>query len=205
MARRRWIVSAEDSGVTAVFYHCVSRVVERRLAFEPVDKEKFRTFMRMQENFSGCRVVSYCLMCNHIHLLVEVPLAPTGGFSDEELLRRLRAIYNEAQVAEVAKELTDARQKVEDGVAEESVVVARIHERFTYRMHNLSEFMKTLMQRFTQWFNRNHQRTGNLWEDAFKSVIVEDGVATKTIAAYIDLNPVRAGMVKDPAEYRWSS
>jgi len=36
-------------------------------------------------------------------------------------------------------------------------------------------------------------------------VIVEDGVAAKTIAAYIDLNPVRAGVVKDPAEYRWSS
>jgi hypothetical protein len=44
-----------------------------------------------------------------------------------------------------------------------------------------------------------------LWEDAFKSVIVEDGIAAKAIAAYIDLNPVRAGMVKDPADYRWSS
>jgi hypothetical protein len=44
-----------------------------------------------------------------------------------------------------------------------------------------------------------------LWEDRFKSVIVEDGVAARTMAAYIDLNPVRAGMVKDPAEYRWSS
>jgi putative transposase len=44
-----------------------------------------------------------------------------------------------------------------------------------------------------------------LWEDRFKSVIVEDGVAAKTIAAYIDLNPVRAGMVGDPADYRWSS
>jgi putative transposase len=61
------------------------------------------------------------------------------------------------------------------------------------------------MQRYTQWHNRTHKRSGHLWEDRFKSVIVEDGVAAKTIAAYIDLNPVRAGMVKDPAEYRWSS
>ena len=65
--------------------------------------------------------------------------------------------------------------------------------------------MEGLLQRFTRWFNRTHKRTGNLWEDAFKSVIVEDGVAARTIAAYIDLNPVRAGMVEDPAEYRWSS
>jgi hypothetical protein len=44
-----------------------------------------------------------------------------------------------------------------------------------------------------------------LWEETFKSVVVEDGLASKTMAAYIDLNPVRAGMVTDPAEYRWSS
>jgi hypothetical protein len=190
--------------VKPVIYHCISRVVDRRFAFGGVDKEKFRTFMRMYENFSGCRVLSYCLMCNHIHLLLEVPPMPEGGFSDEELLRRLRAICNEALVAEVATELADARKKVRDGMADERRV-AEIHERFTYRMHDLGEFMKGLMGRFTQWFNRSHTRTGNLWEDRFKSVIVEDGVAAKTMAAYIDLNPVRAGMVKDPAEYRWSS
>jgi hypothetical protein len=84
-------------------------------------------------------------------------------------------------------------------------MVGRIHARFTYRMHNLGEFMKGLLQRYTQWHNRTHKRSGTLWEDRFKSVIVEDGVAARTIAAYIDLNPVRAGMVKDPADYRWSS
>ena len=101
-------------------------------------------------------MLAYCLMCNHFHLLLEVPPMPAGGLSDEELLGRLRAIYSEAVVAEVAKELAEARQKVRDGLAEESVVVARIHERFTYRMHDLGEFMKTLLQRFTQWFNRTH-------------------------------------------------
>ena len=83
--------------------------------------------------------------------------------------------------------------------------MAEIHARFTYRMHDLSEFMKTLLQRFTRWFNRTHERSGTLWKERYKSVIVESGVAARTMAAYIDLNPVRAGMVKDPAEYRWSS
>jgi putative transposase len=82
--------------------------------------------------------------------------------------------------------------------------VAEIHSRFTYRMHNLSEFMKTLLQRFTRWFNRTHERSGALWEQRYKSLIVESGVAARTIAAYIDLNPVRAGMVSDSADYRWS-
>jgi REP element-mobilizing transposase RayT len=204
MASRRWIVPVRHGGAKVVFYHCISRVVDRQRVFGPLEKEKFRTCMRMQEKFSGCRVVCYCLMDNHIHLLVEVPPLPEGGLSDEALLERLRAIYGEAQVAEVAAELAEARQKVRDGLAHESLV-ARIHGRFTYRMHDLSEFMKTLMQRFTQWFNRTHERSGNLWEDVFKSVIVEDGAAARTVAAYIDLNPVRAGMVKDPADYRWSS
>ena len=204
MARKRWIVPWKDSVVKPVFYHCISRVVDRNMVFGQEEKEKFRAFMRMQENFTGCRVVCYCLMGNHIHLLVEVPGLPEGGFSDAGLLDRLRAIYNEAEVAEVEKELREARKRVKAGLAHERLVEA-IHQRFTYRMHDLSEFMKTLMQRFTKWFNRTHSRTGNLWEDAFKSVIVEDGVAAKTIAAYIDLNPVRAGMVVDPADYRWSS
>ncbi|MBC8128314.1 MAG: hypothetical protein H8M99_14330, partial [Gloeobacteraceae cyanobacterium ES-bin-144] len=64
---------------------------------------------------------------------------------------------------------------------------------------------KSLLERFTKWFNRMHSRSGTLWEERYKSVIVESGIAARTIAAYIDLNPVRAGIVKDPAEYRWSS
>ena len=187
-----------------VIYHCITRVVERRLAFGQAEKEQLRTYMRMQEKFTGCRVLAYCLMCNHVHVLLEVPPLAAGGLTDEELLERLGAIYNEALVAEVAKELADARKKERAGLASEGLVAA-IHARYTYRMHDLGEFMKTLLQRFTRWFNGKHERTGTLWESRFKSVLVEEGMAAKTMAAYIDLNPVRAGMVNDPADYRWSS
>ena len=206
MSRKaRWLAEWRKSDKKPNFYHVLSRVVERRFAFGPEEKEKFRTLMRVMEKFTGCRVVSYCLMCNHFHLLLEVPPMVVGGLSDEALLTRLSAIYSEAFVAGVAKELADARAAyyaTEGGLDE---ALAAIHTRFTYRMQDLGEFMKGLLQRFTQWFNRAHSRTGRLWEDRFKSLIVEDGVAAKTISAYIDLNPVRAGMVKDPADYRWSS
>ena len=180
-------------------YHCISRVVDRRFVFGDAEREHFRMFMRMQENFSGCRVLSYCVMSNHFHILLEVPPMPEGGIPEELLLKRLAATNTEAFVAGVAKELDEARK------AGREEWVAEIHARFTYRMHNLSEFMKTLLQRFTRWFNRTHQRSGTLWEERYKSVIVESGIAARTMAAYIDLNPVRAGMVVDPAEYRWSS
>ncbi len=205
MRQARWLAEWRNSESKPVFYHCFSRVVDRRRVFDAREKEKFRTLMRIYEKFSGCRITSYCLMGNHFHLLLEVPPMPKDGLSDAELLQRLSALYNEAFVATVTKELADARQLVKAGLAEESVVVAQIHARFTYRMHNLGEFMKGLLQRYTQWHNRIHERSGRLWEDRFKSVIVEDGVAARTMAAYIDLNPVRAGLVTDPAEYRWSS
>lgn len=205
MRKARWLAEWRGSTTKPVFYHCISRVVDRRFVLGGDEKEKFRALMRIYERFSGCRVVSYCLMDNHFHLLLEVPPMLEGGLSDAELLKRLSAIYNAAFVAGVAAELVEARRQVAEGLAEEEVVVKRIHDRFSYRMHDLGEFMKGLLQRYTQWHNRKHSRTGRLWEDRFKSVIVEDGVAARTMAAYIDLNPVRAGIVKDPAAYRWSS
>jgi len=162
--------------------------------------------MRMMENFSGCRVLAYCVMCNHFHILLEVTPRTKALLTDEELLKRLGGLYSKAFVATVVKELADARHLAAQGMAADGeAYVQRIHERFTYRMHDLSEFMKTLLQRFTRWHNTRTKRRGNLWEETFKSVVVEDGIASVTIAAYIDLNPVRAGMVADPAEYRWSS
>jgi REP element-mobilizing transposase RayT len=202
--KKRWIAPWKDSETKPAIYHCISRVVERRFAFGAEEKEHFRMLMRMMENFTGCRVLSYCLMCNHIHILLEVPPKPVGGVADGDFLKRLSALYGENFVADVAAQLEEARHEggLEGGNPER---VAEIKGRFDYRMHDLGEFMKGLMQRFTQWFNGRHKRKGGLWEERFKSVIVESGTAARTMAAYIDLNPVRAGMVEDPAEYRWSS
>jgi REP element-mobilizing transposase RayT len=196
---KRWLAPWKDSREKPVIYHCVSRVVDRRFVFGDIEREHFRMIMRMMENFSGCRILSYCIMSNHIHILLEVPPMPDGGITDEELLKRLRALYSNGVVDLLAEDLTEARKKNRDDL------VAAIHGRYTYRMHNLSEFMRTLIQRMTRWYNRNHERSGTLWENRFTSVIVEDGLAARMMAAYIDLNPVRAGMVADPAEYRWSS
>jgi hypothetical protein len=226
--RSRWIAPWKGSAEKPEIYHLVSRIVDRRWVLEDAEKEHFRMLMRMCERFTGCRVLSYCLMSNHFHILLEVTPVPEGGISDKELFARLRVFYNEAQVAEIAQEMTDAAAVRVRGEFElppvddlglpmtEAEMTSRaqqqaarqieeVRSRYTRRMHDLSEFMKSLLERFTKWFNRTHSRSGRLWEDKFKSVIVEDGAAARMMAAYIDLNPVRAGMVADPAEYRWSS
>ena len=72
MAQPRWLAPWKDDPHSPAIYHVINRVVDRRFAFGDEEKEKFRMFMRMVENFSGCQVLSYCVMSNHFHILLEV-------------------------------------------------------------------------------------------------------------------------------------
>ena len=181
------------------FYHVMSRVVDRRRVFEARDKEVFRKILRNQEAFSGVRVVTYCLMSNHFHLLLEVPdreaLAP---LDEEGLLAVLPLLYEGHVVEGVRQELERARESGDEAWQKE------ILDRYERRRGDLSLFLKELKLRVTFYMNKRLGRTGTLWEGRYKSVLVEDCErALLTIGAYIDLNPVRAGIVSKPEDYRW--
>jgi putative transposase len=70
---------------------------------------------------------------------------------------------------------------------------------------SLSCLMKHLGQRYVQHFNRTHGRTGTLWEGRFRSNVIDSEAYLFRCQRYIELNPVRAGMVLRPEEYPWSS
>ena len=160
-----------------------------------IDEEGFPVFKRMYENFSGSREISYCVMSS-----ISCWKSPRNRRTAFPMRQRLGALARN-----LSRELLLAAARTEGGLlGGNEARVREIHERFTYRMESLSHYMQGLLIRFTRWFNRKHKRSGTLWEERFKSVIVESGTAARTLAAYIDLNPVRAGMVEDPAEYRWS-
>ncbi len=67
------------------------------------------------------------------------------------------------------------------------------------------DLMKRLGQRYVQYINRTYKRSGTLWEGRFRSAIIEQEAYLFTCQRYIEMNPVRAGMVKEPGEYRWTS
>ena len=183
-------------------YHCVSRVVGRGFLFQAEEREEFVRLMRRYEEFSQVRVLSFCVMSNHFHILVEIPDGPEDGgasWSDDRLLEHLELIYGPAKMAELRSELERYRRQNNDAAAD------AFRAKFFARMWDLSQYMKILKQCFTQWFNRKHDRRGVLWEERFNSELVEEGRATRRVASYIDLNPVRAGIVEDPKDYRWSS
>ena len=60
--------------------------------------------------------------------------------------------------------------------------------------------IKELKGRFAQWYNQRHDRYGVLWAERFKSVLLEGGEALAAVAAYIELNPVRASLCADPKD-----
>lgn len=65
--------------------------------------------------------------------------------------------------------------------------------------------MKALGQRYTQYFNRKHERSGTLWEGRYRSCPIQSENYLLACQRYIELNPVRAGLANHPADYRWSS
>ncbi len=191
---RKYLLSpVGENGVG--FYHCLSRVVDRKFVFGPHEREVFCKILRQVEAFSGVRVVTWTILSNHFHVLVEVT-APEV-LDDAGIFDRCRALYSREQMVTIGLEYEDARR-------EGGIVLDRWRAGYLRRMWDLSEFMKTLKQKFTTWFNRKHDRVGTLWESRFKSVLIEGSWnCLLRVAAYIDLNAVRAGLVDDPKAYRW--
>jgi hypothetical protein len=175
------------------FVHVTSRIVGQEFLFGELEKRVFVRMMRQWTEFSGLGVITYCLMDNHFHLMLWVP----GGISLDHngVLSRLEGIWPEEKVVAweecYKKQDSDTRQRMDEAVME--------------RMADLPEFMRILKQSFTRWYNRKNDRTGTLWDSRYRSVVVEDSpLALMSVAAYIDLNPLRAGMVEDPMTYAWS-
>ena len=193
-------ILAADGGC----YHCVSRVVDRQFIFADREKHCFVTTMRKLEAFLDVKVLTYSVMSNHFHLLIEVPTSDAKVQLNADSLReRLPLLYHGAALAEALAELDRAQQDAESARGTTSWLNALL-ARYQARMGNLPAFLKELKWRFSKWYNTHNDRVGTLWEDRFRSVLVEgDEHALMTTAAYIELNAVRAGLVADPKDYRW--
>ena len=181
------------------YYHCISRVVHRQMLLGTAEKEKFVQIMREYEEFCEVKVLTFCVMANHFHILVEIPKRPAKPPSAEDLLKKLERLTCQIGYQWVRQRL-EMLQGEENSQARQEFL-----ESFYVRMWDVSWFIRLVKQRFSAWFNKRTGRKGTLWEERFKSVLVDGaGDALVTMAAYIDLNPVRAGVVKDPARYRWT-
>jgi len=161
------------------------------------EKEVLRKMIWQVADFCGVDVLTYAIMGNHFHVLARVPHEPV--INDEELVRRFAVLYPKPTKNQPLS-VKAVAGVLREGGREADILRCQLCR----RMGSVSEFMKTLKQRFSVWYNQTHDRFGTLWAERFKSVLVEGaGNPLQTMAAYIDLNPVRAGLVKDPKDYRY--
>jgi len=168
-----------DSGQKAA-YHVISRTALDGLPFKKAEKDELVRIIQRFSAVYAVEVLGFAIMGNHFHLLVEV--SPGTMVSDDEVRRRFQLLYGE----------------------EAEFPEGRLCD-FRKRFSSLSAYMKDIKQTFSNFYNKRKKRKGTLWGERFKSVIVEQGNTLVNCLAYIDLNAVRAGIVKRPEDYRWCS
>ncbi|MFT4227891.1 transposase [Micropruina sp.] len=127
-------------------YHVMARGVNRDAIFlEDEDYERYLYALELTKEASRCAVLAYCLMPNHVHLVLRTADEPVG------------------------------------------------------------DVMKRLGVRYAGWFNRKYGRVGHLFQDRFRSRPVESDEYLFALVRYVWDNPVQAGLVTRPDDYRWSS
>lgn len=197
----------------ANYYHVMSRTCGGEVWFDDVEKEALRRVLWRVAEFCGVEVLTYCVMGNHFHALVAVPHRATwmqrfeGPEGERHLLGHLRTLYSKNYIVQLEAEIREWRR-----LGMESMVQSKL-ESFKRRMGDLSRFVKEVKERFSRWYNKRHERKGTLWMDRFKSVLIEGNVGrrgeretdrvdvVRAMAAYIDLNPVRAELVSNSKDY----
>jgi len=131
-----------ESGI----YHIMLRGINRQVIFEDdEDREKFIETILRYKSISNYELYGYCLMDNHVHLLIKETSEP------------------------------------------------------------ISMIMKRIGSSYVYWYNRKHERCGHLFQERFKSEAVESEAYFLTVLRYIHRNPLKAGLIKNIEEYKWSS
>jgi putative transposase len=212
MRLRRLVPRHQDN-----IFHLISRCSRSELLLNaPAVKEYMRQLLWRAADFCGVEVITFALMGNHFHILARVPekIAADALVTDQELFRRVEKLDGPQKAEFLAALHPEAVRAValeQDGhpldpVADETAVQRwqKARERYIVRMHDVSQFMKLFKERCSAWFNKEFTTFGTLWAERFKSLMVQNRAEViRAVALYIDLNPVRAGLVDDPKDYRW--
>ncbi len=161
-------------------YHVMTRTALPEYPLEAVEKDFLFDLIKRMSNIYFAEVLGLTAMGNHWHAVVRMHVG--GGFSNDEIKKRFELCYGE------------------DTVIDDDQIPF-----YREKWSNLSSYMKEIKQTFTRFYNKRHGRRGYFWGDRFKSVIVQNGDTLINCLAYVDLNPVRAGLVECPEDYRWCS
>jgi REP element-mobilizing transposase RayT len=171
------------------WYHLYSRIAGLRGHYPLSEAAITRKLIDTIEHFTSiyfCEVAAFTVLGNHYHLVARFE-AP-WPVEEDELRARARLMYpsktSQRQIDEWSRKDWD---------------------HFRQRLFDVSELMRNIQSAFARWYNRNNNRRGRFWADRFKSVYLENEAAVLDCMLYVELNPVRAGLVERPEDWRGSS
>ena len=179
-------------------YHVTSRAKnEEFLIEEDSDKRDLLDIIRRAATFAGVTVMSYTILDNHFHLLVHIPVRQE--VDDTELERRVRILWGDSKTDE---RLARWRFWESHGKAQ---LAEKERNAFRRRMYDISPFVKTIKEQYAHSYHKRHNTCGSVWgRTRFKSAVIAPDFRTlSTVAAYIDLNAVRARIARHPKNYKW--
>lgn len=195
---RSSLVSLSDTP----WYHVVCRCVRRAYLCgeDSVTGQSFEhrrgwieNRIRKLASVFAIDVAAYAVMSNHYHLVVRIDEERTRVWSDEEVLQRWTQLFNGPLF--VQRYLSDQREEMHDSELDR---VGQWAELYRQRLCDLSWMMRVLNESIARMANAEDNCTGHFWEGRFKSQALLDEQALLTAMAYVDLNPIRAGIATTP-------
>ncbi|WP_444894453.1 transposase [Microbulbifer sp. TRSA001] len=189
------------------YYHCVSRCVRRaflcgRDAKSGKDYEHRRRWIeaRMHKLASifALDIAAYAVMSNHTHIVLYIDTYTANSWSTIEIIERWQQLFKGSALS----------QRYLRGEALDAVELEKLQEvtsLWRERLVDISWFMRCLNESIARQANAEDNCTGRFWEGRFKSQALLDERALAACLAYVDLNPIRAGIAKTPEESDYTS
>ncbi|KLV00004.1 alpha-amylase family glycosyl hydrolase [Photobacterium aphoticum] len=192
------------------YYHCVSRCVRRTFLCgkDPLTGQCYehrrswieRRLLFLAKVFA-IDLCAYAVMSNHTHVVLHVDVDKAKGWSLEEVITRWHQVCKGNYLSNA---WIDENQRSHMDKAQLKAV-ARIAEEWRKRLHDISWFMRLLNEPIARKANEEDGCTGRFWEGRFKSQALLDEAALAACMAYVDLNPVRAGIATTPETSAYTS
>jgi len=184
------------------YYHCISRCV-RRAFLCGEDKLTGRSYAHRRKwvedkllslpNIFAIDVCAYAVMHNHTHVVLHIDEQQTEGWSTKEILTRWHRLFKGTLLG----------SRFLKGIELSSIELQTIEDMakvYKSRLCDISWFMRVLNEGIARQANKEDECTGRFWEGRFKSQALLDEAALIACMAYVDLNPIRAGVAQTPEQ-----
>ena len=193
---RKSLISLDDT----TYYHCICRCVRRAFLWgtdhfsgKDYSHRKQWVVERLNEltGIFAIEIFAYAVMSNHYHVVLHVDKAKAQAWTTDDVIQRWTSLFG-------LPTMVAAYQRGQCTSDVQARQAQALIETWRTRLYDISWFMRCLNEHLARRANAEDQCTGRFWEGRFKSQALLDEAGLLTCMAYVDLNPIRAGIADTP-------